>query len=240
LVSLIVTDQVEMEFKKNRQAAILEGMKELKTPQKINVPSVLRQDKSSKAIDTNLTKMKDRIGKLRTRMGNVLENPSRYDKVYQVAQRLFIKRKEIDLYRKSKMRYKIRELAEKRFMLGYPPRKNNDNSIGDAINWEWIVYVAQQKNIDIWIISRDGDYGVTQNSRGFINDWLRQEFRERVHKKRRVVLVPLLSQALKEFEIAVTAEEQEEEEKIAEGSREIALQVDSACHHQSVDNIILG
>ena len=137
--SLIVTDQVEMEFKKNRQAAILEGMKELKTPQKINVPSVLRQDKSSKAIDTNLTKMKDRIGKLRTRMGNVLENPSRYDKVYQVAQRLFIKRKEIDLYRKSKMRYKIRELAEKRFMLGYPPRKNNDNSIGDAINWEWIV-----------------------------------------------------------------------------------------------------
>jgi hypothetical protein len=30
--SLIVTDQVEMEFKKNRQIAILEGMKELRAP----------------------------------------------------------------------------------------------------------------------------------------------------------------------------------------------------------------
>ena len=28
--TLIVTDQVEMEFKKNRQSSILEGMKELK------------------------------------------------------------------------------------------------------------------------------------------------------------------------------------------------------------------
>jgi len=43
--NLIITDQVEMEFKKNRQSAILEGMQELKAPGKIGVPSVLRQDK---------------------------------------------------------------------------------------------------------------------------------------------------------------------------------------------------
>lgn len=44
---LIITDQVEMEFKKNRQSAILEGMQELKAPSEISVPGVLRQDKSS-------------------------------------------------------------------------------------------------------------------------------------------------------------------------------------------------
>jgi hypothetical protein len=44
---LIVTDQVEMEFKKNRQAAILDGMTELNLPSRISVPGVLQNDKSA-------------------------------------------------------------------------------------------------------------------------------------------------------------------------------------------------
>ena len=55
-----MTDQVEMEFKKNRQIAILEGMQELKAPSKISVPSVLRQDKSSTAIDKDIENIKNR------------------------------------------------------------------------------------------------------------------------------------------------------------------------------------
>ena len=213
---LITTDQVEMEFKKNRQAAILEGMIELKAPKKISVPGVLRQDKSAKALDKDVENIKNRIAKLKTRLENVIGNPSRYDKVYQVLQRLFTKKRDIDLYRKSKKRYEIRELAQKRFMLGYPPRKKNDTSIGDAVNWEWLVHIAMEKNTDIWIVSRDGDYGLIQGEKGFINDWLRQEFKERVHKKRRVVLCPRLSSALREFEIPVTAEEEQEEKRVIE------------------------
>ncbi|MEW8102537.1 MAG: PIN domain-containing protein [Candidatus Thiodiazotropha endolucinida] len=212
--SLIVTDQVEMEFKKNRQVAILEGMKELKPPAKINVPGMLKNDKSATALDKDQHKIQERIQKLKTRLDNVLENPGRYDKVYQVLQRLFSKKKDIDLYRKHKKRYEVRELAKKRFILGYPPRKKNDTSIGDATNWEWLIYVAEEKNADIWIVSRDSDYGVTQDNKGFLNDWLKQEFKERIHKKRKIVLCPKLSIALREFEIPVTKEEEQEEERI--------------------------
>jgi len=238
--SLITTDQVEMEFKKNRQVAILEGMKELKAPNKISVPGVLRQDKSARALDKDVQNITSRIWKLNTRLKNVLENPSQSDKVYQALQRLFKKKRDIDLYRKSKKRYEIRELAQKRFMLGYPPRKMNDTSMGDAINWEWLVHIAIQRNTDIWIVSRDGDYGIVQGGKGFINDWLRQEFKERVHKKRNVTLCSRLSQALKEFEIPVTAEEELEEEKIVEQrSKSIQLEIESVYHKQTGPNVEL-
>lgn len=214
--SLIVTDQVEMEFKKNRQKAILEGMKELKSQKKIDIPSVLKNDKSAKALENDYKKTNNRIQKLKARLDKVFEDPVRYDKVYQVLQRLFSKKQTIDLYRKNKKRYEVRELAEKRFLLGYPPRKNNDTSIGDAINWEWLVNVAYDSNSDIWIVSRDTDYGVIQQDKGFINDWLKQEFKDRINKKRKIVLCPKLSTALREFEIPVTEEEEHEEERVIE------------------------
>ncbi|WP_459940459.1 PIN domain-containing protein [Deferrisoma palaeochoriense] len=225
---LIMTDQVEMEFKKNRQNAILEGMAELKYPNRISVPGVIKQDKSSQALNRDVERIKGRIDKLKTRLENVLERPTVYDQVYKVLQRLFAKKKDIDLYRKSKKRYEIRELAKKRFILGYPPRKKNDTSIGDAVNWEWMIHIAKEKNVDIWIVSRDSDYGVTFKSRGFINDWLRQEFKERVNKRRNIILCPMLSQALKEFEIPVTIEEEKEEERVVELVGEINA-VSSAC-----------
>ena len=42
----------------------------------------------------------------------------------------------------------------------YRHRKKNDTSIGDAINWEWIVHCAENSNAAIHIVSRDSDYGV--------------------------------------------------------------------------------
>lgn len=214
--SLIITDQVEMEFKKNRQSAILEGMKELKMPSSICVPGVLKEDKTSKALDGDIRKISTRMKKLKDRLHNVFEYPSRYDKVYQALQRLFAKKQEIDLYRKNKKRYEIRELAQKRFMLGYPPRKKNDTSMGDAINWEWLVHIGKIKHCDILVVSRDNDYGTIQGGVGFINDWLKQEYRERVNKKRKVTLCPQLSVALKEFKIKVTPEEEKEEKRVIE------------------------
>jgi len=233
--SLIMTDQVEMEFKKNRQIAILEGMKELKSPSKISVPGVLKKDKSAKALEGDIEKIDKRIKNLKIRLDKVFENPSRYDKVYQVLQRLFAKRQPIDLYRKNKKRYEIRELAKKRFLLGYPPRKKNDTSIGDAINWEWVVYVAKEYNSDIWIVSRDGDYGAIQRNKGFINDWLKQEFRERVNKKRHIILSTRLSSALREFEISITEEEVQEENRVVELSASIVGKTETSAIELCID-----
>ena len=215
--SLILTDQIEMEFKKNRQTAILEGMKELKPPTKINVPGILKKDRSATALENDYKKISDRIKKLKDRLDKVFEDPVRYDKVYQALQRLFYKKQNIDLYRKNNKRYELRELAKKRFMLGYPPRKKNDTHIGDAINWEWLIYVAKENNADIWIVSRDRDYGVLNDNKGFLNDWLKQEFRERVNKQRKVTLCPKLSIALREFKIQISPKEEQEEDRVIEG-----------------------
>ena len=127
-------------------------------------------------------------------------------------------------------------MAEKRFTLGYPPRKKNDTSIGDAVNWEWLIHVAKENNSDICVVSRDGDFGVTLNSKGFINDWLQQEFKQRVNKKRNITLYPLLSQALKEFDIPVTKEEEQEESRVIHASINAILPSISGSMIASSDN----
>lgn len=223
--SLITTDQVEMEYKKNRQDAILDGMQILKTPSGFTVPPLLRDDKSSTALETDIAKMTKRIKKLRQRFDAILKDPIRNDRVFQVMQRLFKKKQPIDLYRKSEQRYDLRELAKKRHLLGYPPRKKSDTSIGDAINWEWIVHVAKENNADIIIVSRDGDYGINRDNSGYLNDWLKQEFRERVNRQRSVELYPLLSRALKEFKVQVSIEEEREEETLVKDPPMISTSV---------------
>ena len=61
---------------------------------------------------------------------------------------------------KEKEQKKVFRLAWRRFLLGYPPRKADDTSIGDAVNWEWVVDCAKRANADVVIVSRDSDYGV--------------------------------------------------------------------------------
>ena len=48
---VIVTYQLESEFKRNRQAAIIEGMQELKAPQQMSQPGIFSD---AKAITTSL------------------------------------------------------------------------------------------------------------------------------------------------------------------------------------------
>lgn len=49
--------------------------------------------------------------------------------------------------------------AKNRFLKGFPPRKNDDTSLGDGINWEWVVECSIKTGKDIILVSRDGDYG---------------------------------------------------------------------------------
>lgn len=221
--SIICTSQVEMEYKKHRQSAILESITEVKKINNVNltVPAIISDakavemiKKSKKDIDSQQKKLKERIEK-------ILKNPGVHDPVYKILQKVFSHKSDINLNRENKLRFTIRRLALKRFMLGYPPRKNGDNSIGDAVNWEWIIKCAENSKKHIIIVTRDHDFGAIHENESYLNDWLRQEFRQRISQQRKIVLTDKLSVAFKLLEIPVTKEMEEEEENVIKLSSEL-------------------
>ncbi|HEV2397499.1 MAG TPA: PIN domain-containing protein [Candidatus Sulfotelmatobacter sp.] len=211
---LIVTYQLESEFKKNRQVAIIEGMQELKAPQQIPRIGIFSDAKALAIIERSRKQTESRIKALKARIGRVLKNPALHDPVYKTCQRLFHKGDDLTLTRDNPVRRRIRNMAFKRFLHGCPPRKRNDTSIGDAINWEWMVDCATRRKAGLVIVSRDSDYGATIDGVSYINDHLRQEFSERISRKRTLLLYSRLSDALKLFKIEVSAQEEQSENEL--------------------------
>ena len=213
---LIITSQVEMEFKKHRQSTIIEALKTLKHPEAVLQPGLFADAKESLSLRRDIKKVEQRVNRLKARLLRALEKPAAYDEVYQVFQRCYHKNDDLCLVRETEGKDLLRRKAFRRFLLGCPPRKRDDTSIGDAINWEWIVRCAIKHNAEIHIVSRDSDYGVTVEEKSYINDHLLQEFRERVSKKRGIFLYTRLSDALKKFAVEVTRAEEKEESAIIE------------------------
>jgi hypothetical protein len=225
---IITTDEVEMEYKKNRQKVIIESLKLIK-PQNsggLVVPAFLRESQMNKTIRRTREQLSKQTDRLMDRTARLLESPSRNDPVYRVLQRLFKARADCHLHRGNKKRQDIRELARKRLMLGYPPRKKTDLDLGDAINWEWIIYCAQNCTDDIVIVSRDSDYGVYYRNKAIINDWLLQEFKERVSHKRSITLTTRLTEGFKLASITVSKEEEMSEEKFIELLKTIRVKLE--------------
>lgn len=212
---IITSSQVEMEYKKNRQRVITQSLNSIKAPDwgGLSAPAFLCDAKPIKAIKKNKKEIVSQLARLKKRTESVLNNPSKTDPVYRVLQRLFKNKSKFNLSRENKDRFAIRRLARKRFMLGYPPRKSNDISLGDAINWEWIIQCAVDSKKDIVIVSRDSDYGISYSKKSIINDWLLQEFKSRVSKKKKLILTDSLSEAFKLSGITIPRKEKEEEKK---------------------------
>ncbi len=214
---IIINSQVEMEFKKNRQSVILESLAEVRKfdVPSLNVPMILNDTKTVDLISKSKDEIKLNKKKLTDRIEKILKNPNQ-DPVYKSLEKLFRHKSEINLSRENKLRFSIRNLAKKRFVLGYPPRKKSDNSIGDAINWEWIIYCAQKTGKKIILVTRDSDFGAIDPTESYLNDWLNQEFKERVGRRRKIILTDKLSQAFKLLKIPVSTEMIEEEQKVSQ------------------------
>ena len=215
----IITSQVEMEFKKNRQKVILDSYERIRPPSfddLVQLPAFLSDSKQSKAIETHSKRVKTLTRKMRERTERVLKSPTRHDPVYKAAQRHFSFSSPYNLDRFKKVRFKVRNLARKRYALGYPPRKPGDTSMGDAVNWEWIIHCASESGKSVVIVSRDSDFGQSFNGTPIINDWLEQEFRKRVSKQRKIILTNRLSAGLKAADIGVTKTEIDAEEEFLE------------------------
>lgn len=212
---IIVTHQLEMEFKKNRLSAMLEGMQELKAPPLLSRPGLFSETPAVRAIHTAQRRVEARTKTLKARYMKAFDDPAQHDPVYQVCQRIFHKDDGLVLTREMPIRRAIRNRAYRRFLHGCPPRKRSDTSIGDALNWEWMIHCADSKGAELVIVSRDSDYGITYEGKAYVNDHLRQEFAQRVSLKRKLLLYPKVTEALRHFQVAVTEEEKKEEEEIA-------------------------
>ena len=168
-------------------------------------------EKSKKNISKKQKELRERIEK-------ILKNPTYHDPVFKSLQKLFSNKSDINLNRENKVRFTIRNLAKKRFLLGYPPRKKTDNSIGDAVNWEWIIRCAEKTGKHIIIVTRDTDFGCVYDNDLHLNDWLKQEFKQRISQKRKIILTDKLHKAFQLVEIPVTKEMIEEEENVITSS----------------------
>lgn len=214
---LITGSQIAMEYKKNRQSVLSTFLKGFKSPDSSpnNPPPFLIDSSQNKTLIANFKAFKLSHDKVKRRIELAIEKPQKYDPVYISLKPIFNHPSQYNLDRSKIIRNDIRELAKKRFMLGYPPRKQGDTSIGDAINWEWIIHCASKINNekhDVILVTRDNDFGHYPH----LNDWLKQEFKERVGKRKNIYLINSLSTAFKMLSINVKQSTVKEEMKLIE------------------------
>jgi len=238
---LIGTYQLEMGYKKNRRAAILDGMKALNIAPAPRL-GIFSNKAAFSTAERALQKAADRVKTLKTQLSRILETPTKHDPVYQAFQRLFPHRESPLVLRGEGATWRrMYNRALRRFLMGCPPRKANETSMGDAINWEWMLECAKNQHAGLVIVSRDGDYGMDFEQRAYLNEHLLHEFKERVSKQGTVILYRKLSDALKHFNVTVTeAEEKEEKEVVdAPGPRSqdevaVALRIQQAFDSNSI------
>jgi len=209
----ITTYQVAMEYMKNRQGVLRNAQSLLKHPDAITPPICLTDAQAIKTHKKHISEAATRIKKAKKKLQRMMLIPGE-DEVYKAAQAVFNVDSPFNLKRPNPLRYTIRRLARKRFVLGYPPRKAKDTSIGDAVNWEWLIHCSKESKQHIVIASRDGDYGITIDGQSYLNDWLLQEFRERLTHMRKVHLTASLSEALTMMGVKVRKGEAEGEKKL--------------------------
>ena len=208
---VICTYQVEMEFLKNRQTQIKKILSDTKITMGGSLPAALADTKVNAAFAKIKKNVARADGKLKKHVLTLLQDRQK-DRVYTVLDAIFTSQSRHVLTRDMPVRHLIKRRAWKRFILGYPPRKTQDTSTGDALNWEWIVYCAKELKLRgrFYIVSRDGDFGCEHEGAYILNDQLMREFRERVGGKS-LVYTHKLSEALEALHVEVTKEEKQAE-----------------------------
>lgn len=218
---LILTEQVQMEFLKHRQRVLNEFLREFEKPKTQRVPACIESYQPAISFQKNAKDALANYRKVVSKIERMIENPSRNDRVFKSIGKIFDGEGAYSLKRNTEGKERTRSLARKRFSLGYPPRKKDDTSFGDGLNWEWIVKCACDCKMksNVFIVSRDGDYGIKRNGSYHVLDWLKKEFGDRVGKRRKIEHSELLADGLKKFDVKVSKKEVEEERDVADQQR---------------------
>lgn len=213
---ILTTCQVEMEFKNQRQRVIGDSIETYNKNGSVKKPNICFDENVKKELEAELNKYDEKLNEYIIRITDYLIDPVKNDPVFQTAEKIFRKNDALTLKVDSEEYSKVNELAKERFRIGSPPRKGKDNSIGDAINWEWILYFCQN-NIDkfdaIVLVSEDKDFGIHLKKDSILNDWLHQEFMTKVPKKN-IYLKKTLIEAFDLIDVKISKKERRAQEKM--------------------------
>ena len=86
---LIVSEQIRMEFLKNRRKVILKSFENIKEPKKAPIPQILTGSEPARLLNKSEDESKKRYIQLKKRVENLLDKPENYDDVYKVFNRIF-------------------------------------------------------------------------------------------------------------------------------------------------------
>ena len=117
-VNLITTLQVEMEFQKNRQKLMQESFRKLALRERPEIPGLFANSKEATKLNAATKQIEKSLGALKKRLSAAMKAPAKYDPVYKAAKSVFSFKSEFNLDRTKEERHQIRELAQKRFLLG--------------------------------------------------------------------------------------------------------------------------
>jgi len=216
---VICTYQVEAEYLKNRQSVMLEYVNQLKLFESSAIPAVIADAALNKSQKKLKDDVKKHVTKIHKKTAKLLDNPKN-DKIYNVLEEIFASKSDHVLTRDMPIKDTIKRLAFRRFILGYPPKKSTDNSIGDAINWEWFVNCASSHPGKFMFVSKDNDFGREHRGKPYLNSQLKQEFRDRVGQKS-ITYTRKLSDALKFLEVSVSKKEEDAEAEALTSSNKV-------------------
>lgn len=87
--SIISTYQVEMEFKKNRQAVIQKTLENIKFDSQISLPAVFHDSATSKSLDKIKKDAKDKLAVVEKRFVKLLQSPKSNDIVFKTLEDIF-------------------------------------------------------------------------------------------------------------------------------------------------------
>jgi predicted nucleic acid-binding protein len=167
-VELLVSSQVVDEFWRNRERVIADAVKNFRESKATaKIPNIIRIYPEARDLKAAVDKANETVKYLITQVIKDIESDSL--KADEVIQELFstITVGEItgDIFAKAKRRCE----------LGNPPGKKD--SLGDAVNWEWLL----EQEIEFWddrlvIISADGDYE-SELTKGQPREYLLREWK---------------------------------------------------------------
>lgn len=150
-IQLILSRNVLDEFYKNRIKKIYATTSSMEKSNQIPLPTILKQyETECNEFRKAQSELKEKYTTLKNKL--IEDVKSEQLSADRIINQIFKKAKIVPVD------WGIFDKADKRFMRKLPPRKNdNQDSMGDAINWETLKKTISE-NEDLHIISEDGDY----------------------------------------------------------------------------------